>query len=91
MATRVRIKLDYKGIGEVLKSNEMADMVSDAAEKIQSAAQQRTNVPVVKNSYTTDRAAVAVTLASDSGLTLQARDGVLTKAAGTVGAEVTEK
>lgn len=88
MTTTVRVKLDYRGIGEVLKSQEMADMVTSAAKDI--ASKVSVDAPVVVNDYTTDRQAAAVTIASDEGLTMQARDGALTKAAGAIGAEVTE-
>lgn len=88
MAARIRVELDHGGVREILRSQGMANMVNTAAARIESAAEAMTWPPVVVNAYTTDRRAAAVTIAADEGLAIQAKDGVLTRAAGSIGAEV---
>jgi hypothetical protein len=91
MSATTRLKLDFDGIREIANSEEMAAMVHEAGERIAHAAKKDTQSPVVVNDYTTDRKACAVTIADDDGLAMQARDGILTKAAGSIGVDVTEK
>lgn len=87
---RIAVKLDQGGIAEILKSSEMKEMVNGAAERMGSIV--RSGVPadakVIVRPYLTDRAAAAVVIADKRGMTLQARTGVLTKAATSIGAEV---
>jgi hypothetical protein len=96
MATPVR--LDHRGLGSVLKSGEMAEVVEGVADRVADnvASQGLTTeagatVTAEVTGYTTDRAAAAVTIDGPWGLPMQARHGVLTKAAAAAGLEVTEQ
>lgn len=87
------IRLDHGGMGEMLKSQPVAAAVRALAEATAAKARAhpsvtRHGVPVEVASYTTDRAACAVTLASPAGMPIQARYGALTQAAGAAGLEV---
>jgi hypothetical protein len=86
----VEFRLDRSGIRELLRSDPVREVVDAKAEEI--AAAVRTQVPgdveVRVDSYTTDRAAAAVVVADVRGMAWQARDGVLTRAAGSAGLEV---
>lgn len=86
-------RLDKKGVGEFLKSDEVRKLVNDKAQEV--AANVRGSVPagtaVEVEEYTTDREAASVTIAHAHGMGLQAKDGVLTKAAGEAGLEFTAK
>lgn len=88
-----RVKLDHRGIAEVLKSAEVAARLSELATAVEASASAddsvvRHGVPVKVESYETDRAAVAVTLAHAGGLGIEAKHGTLSRAAGDVGLEV---
>lgn len=86
----VDVKLDHPGMREMLNSPEVAAMCVDAARKI--AVVVRGSVPagtdVAVDEYRTDRAAASVTIRDAAGKLWQVRDGVLTRAAGSIGAEV---
>jgi hypothetical protein len=81
------LKLDNKGIAELLKSAEMHAMVDEATSRI--VGDVRDSVPdgvnVETDSYTTDRAGGAVVIADIRGMIYQAENGVLTKAASQLG------
>ncbi|MGW7247699.1 hypothetical protein [Streptomyces decoyicus] len=82
-------RLDSRGVREVLKSEGMRAVVDGAAESI--AAHARGSVgtaKVVVRSYTTDRGAATVEVQDVRAMSWQARDGILTRAAGSVGLEV---
>lgn len=83
-------RLDTAGIREVLKSPELRGAVDDLAGQI--ADNVRTMLPgdvtVSVRSYTTDRGAASITVQDVRGMAWQARDGILTRAAGSVGLEV---
>lgn len=83
-------RLDRAGIREILKGNGVRQLVDSTAAEV--AANVRARVPgdatVQVESYTTDRAAAAIVIADVRGMAWQARDGVLTRAAGAVGLEV---
>lgn len=81
-------KLDTAGVGEVLKSGEMAAVITGLA---QSVAANVARGDVVVDSYVTDRAAASVTIREPQAMLWQARDGILTKAASAAGLEVTER
>lgn len=85
-----RFELDARGVREVLGSPEVRQMVDGAATDI--TARIRSKLPpgttVTSKSYTTDRGAASITIADVRGMAWQARDGVLTRAAGEAGAEV---
>lgn len=83
------IRLDYDGIGEVLRV-----VVKPAIDEL--TAQVARNVDakgrkVDTAGYTTDRAAGSVTIADPAGLGMQAKHGTLTKAAASLGLEVRAK
>lgn len=87
------VKLDHKGMAEMLKSGEVASVIAATAESVASAARaeeavERNNVPVETRSYTTDRAATAVSLAHPAGVPIEGKYGSLTRAAGSAGLTV---
>jgi hypothetical protein len=86
----VEFRLDRAGIREILRSDPVREVIDAKAEEIATAV--RTQIPggveVRVDSYTTDRAAAAVVIADVRGMAWQARDGVLTRAAGSAGLEV---
>lgn len=86
---------DRGGYRHVLKSQELAAEINQLAERIAANAHHTTQagvqLPVVVDEYTTDRAAASVTIAHPAGLAAQAKHGVLTRAAASVGLEVKEK
>ncbi|MFE9935850.1 hypothetical protein [Streptomyces hirsutus] len=83
-------RLDTAGIREFLKSQELRGAVDTLAGQI--ADQVRTQVPadvtVSVNSYTTDRGAASVTVQDVRAMAWQARDGIITRAAGSLGLEI---
>ncbi|GAA4981243.1 hypothetical protein [Actinopolymorpha pittospori] len=93
-----KVRLDHAGIAEVLRSGEVRAALDDLAGTVAGNASSspewqryaaRGEVRVA--SYTTDRAAAAVTLAHPGGLGMQAKHGTLTRAAGAAGLEVRER
>lgn len=86
----VEFRLDRRGVREVLRSPEMRRMVDTAAGQI--ADHVRANLPeqveVDVTHYTTDRAAASVTILDGRSMAWQANDGILTRAAGSLGVEV---
>lgn len=84
-----RIDLDSGGMEEVLKTL-MRPSVEAAAKAVASNVKvgSVTEAEILTDSYTTDRAAVAVVIAHPAGLALQAKYGSLTKAAAAAGLEV---
>lgn len=85
----MKIRLDHKGIAQMLKSQPFAEAVHDLAERV--AGNVVVDADVEVRDYTTDRAASSVTIAHPAGLAIQAKHGVLTKAAASVGLEVRSK
>jgi hypothetical protein len=83
-------RLDSRGVREVLKGDEVRQMVDDVALNIQVRVRARvpTGTTVKVEKYTTDRGAAAVVIADRQAMAWQARDGVLTRAAGELGIEV---
>lgn len=83
-------RLDRRGVREVLRGEAVRSMVDDAALQIQvrvrAKVPQGTEVRVDK--YTTDRSAAAVVVAHVQAMAWQARDGILTRAAGELGLEI---
>lgn len=84
------LRLDHQGIARLLKSAEVDAALRKLADPIQNNAEGMVDpdIPIEQVSYTTDRAARAVMIAHPSGVALQARDGVLTRAAAMAGVEV---
>jgi len=85
-----RFELDRRGIREFLRSPEVHQMVNEAAAGIQQRVRSQLppGTPVRVERYNTDRGAAAVVIADPRGMAWQARDGVLTRAAGEMGIEV---
>lgn len=89
----MKITIDYAGIGEILKSREMAAAIDDLADDIAAGVRDGIADPDIAaavgvESYTTDRAAAAVTIAHPAGLAIQAKHGALTRAAAAAGLDV---
>jgi hypothetical protein len=86
----VRLELDRRGIREFLQGPEVHRMVNGAVQDITARVRARlpAGVPVNVREYTTDRGAASITIADVRGMAWQARDGVLTRAAGEAGIEV---
>ena len=95
---RSKVKVDSRGIADLLKSREFRDATEDAAEAV--AANVRSQgilvegvpgdvaLPVTVSMYTTDRAHAVVAIAHPSGVAVQAKHGALTKAAAQAGLDV---
>lgn len=99
MASRVR--LDRRGIGDLLRSTAMHRATQDAAERVAEAVRgqgikvgdkdggpREVDLPVEVEMTTTDRAHAWVTIAHPAGEAVQAKHGALTKAAAQVGLDV---
>ncbi|MFE0039439.1 hypothetical protein [Streptomyces sp. NPDC059015] len=88
--TLISFRLDRAGVSEALRSSEVRHLTSAVAERV--GARVRAGLPsgtdVRVDHYTTDRAASVVVIADVRGMAWQARDGVLTRAAGAEGLEV---
>lgn len=100
------IRLNHKGIEQILKSAPMAAAVKGAAEAIAENVRAQgikvgdvekgpgshdVDLPVTVTMVTTDRAHGIVALAHPAGDAVQAKHGALTKAAKQVGLDVREK
>jgi hypothetical protein len=91
------VRLDHAGIGQILKAQpEIVAAIASLGERIGSAVEAhdaitRNSMPVKVEHETTDRARAVVVIASPGGLAVQAKHGVLTQAALSVGLEVTER
>jgi hypothetical protein len=91
VSIRATVKLDREGIGEVLRSPEMAVVVYAAAQRIAgrvSHSKYAQDMDVIVDIYVTDRVAAAVFLAGEDSVVTQAEHGILTRAAAELGAEV---
>ncbi|MFG3715801.1 hypothetical protein [Micromonospora sp. NPDC047730] len=91
----VDIRLDHKGIAELLKSAEFAEAMAEKAGEVAATVKahqsiRRHKMPVTTGAFETDRATHSVTIADPGGLPVQAKYGVLTQAATAAGLEVTE-
>ncbi len=99
-----RVKLNTRGVRDILQSTAMHRATQDAAEKVaanvrdqgikvgdKDGGSHEKDMPVTVTMTTTDRAHAFVTIAHPSGLAVQAKHGSLTKAAGQSGLDVTEK
>ena len=90
--SNVTVRLDHRGIEQLLKSAAMANAVAARAEEIAGQVRaQRSDADVVVDRYETDRAAASVTVRDVRAQAWQARDGLLTRAAAGAGLEVTER
>ncbi|MEU6768510.1 hypothetical protein ABZ916_39130 [Streptomyces sp. NPDC046853] len=88
----VSFRLDSAGVREVLRSQEVHQLVNDVAfevaQNVGVLVPQGTEIEV--RSYTTDRGAATVVVADREAMGWQARDGILTRAAGFARLEVRE-
>lgn len=86
----VDFRLDHAGVREILKGPEIRQTIDGLADEI--AANVRVLVPsgtpIEVRGYTTDRGAATVVVADARAMSWQARDGILTRAAGFAGLEV---
>lgn len=84
------LRLDSAGVRELLKGPDLHAVINDLAAGV--AAHVRAQVPagtvVEERSYTTDRGAATVAVQDVRAMAWQARDGLLTRAAGASGLEV---
>lgn len=85
MAKAVEIKLNTKGVREILFTS-AGDLVNDTAQKMADKINSGRENPIATvQKYTTDRRAASVGVPA----IYQARDGELTRAAAAMGLEVT--
>jgi len=81
---------DYAGIGKILRED-MAKPTHDAAESIAKEARKSTHLhgaAVTTKDFTTDRARTTIMIAHPAATAIEAKHGVLTKAAASEGFEV---
>jgi len=91
MVATVRVKVNYTGVGEVLKGAEVTEMVNEAAAQVAANVPTEVEGETVETdvtSYVTDRAAAQVLLMHPTAAAFQAKYGTLTRAAGAAGLEV---
>lgn len=85
-----RFELDSRGVREILRGEEVRQVIDGLAGEV--AANVRALVPagtsIEVRGYTTDRGAATVVVADPQAMGWQARDGILTRAAGSAGLEV---
>ena len=90
-----KLRLDRAGMAEMLKSAGLARDVEAAAQRVAANVGEVSThdgpVPATVSTYTTDRAAAAVSIAHPAGIGLEAKYGVLAKAAAAAGLEVRAK
>lgn len=88
----VEFRLDAAGVREILRGQEVRELIDGLAGEV--AANVRVLVPagtpIEVRGYTTDRGAATVVVADRQAMGWQARDGILTRAAGFAGLEVRE-
>ncbi|MFV8127541.1 hypothetical protein [Streptomyces syringium] len=85
-------RLDTAGVREILRGPEVRTLVDTVAAEVAASARAVVpdGVPVLVRAYTTDRGAASVVIAHPRGMALQAKHGVLTRAAGAARLEVKE-
>lgn len=90
MAGVWEFRLDYAGVREILKGDDFRREVDRVAEGIAAYARVHLppDAPVEVRRYTTDRGAATVAIADPRAMGWQARDGVLTRGAASMGVEV---
>ncbi|MEU8655254.1 hypothetical protein [Actinoplanes philippinensis] len=89
-----RIRLDHRGMGEMLRSGEVAATIALRAAEVEQAVSEhqsivRHEMPVERHAYTSDRAGEDVTIEHAGGLAVEAKYGVLADAARAVALQVT--
>ncbi|MFE3326895.1 hypothetical protein [Streptomyces sp. NPDC059176] len=85
-----RFQLDTAGVRELLRGQDVRTLIDGKADEVSAnvKALLPSGVSVEVRKYTTDRGAATVVIADVRGMAWQARDGVLTRAAGFAGLEV---
>lgn len=90
----INLNLDFEEIGQILKVT-CAPAINTMALEVAANAAADANLPdnatVTVAQFTTDRAIAVVRVNHPAGLALQAKYGILTKAAAAAGLEVTAK
>ena len=87
------IVIDYKAVGKILKED-MRGPIDEKIDEIAAIAKANPDLgaePITVQHFTTDRAGGTVNIASPAGLALQAKHGILTRAAAAAGLEVRAK
>ncbi|MFF5703396.1 hypothetical protein ACFY7H_12945 [Streptomyces sp. NPDC012794] len=83
-------RLNSAGVREILQGSEVRTLIdglaSDVADNVRALVPPGTTIEV--RAYTTDRGAATVVVANPQAMAWQARDGILTRAAGFAGLEV---
>lgn len=93
---RIDFTPDRRGLEDLLK-HELAGEIHKLAEQVaenvkaQGLTVNGDELPLVVDKYTTDRAAASITIKHPAGLPMEAKYGVLTKAAAAAGLEVKAK
>lgn len=86
----IDFRLDAAGVREILRGQDVRDLIDgkagEVADNVRALVDRGTPVEVRK--YTTDRGAATVVVADVRAMAWQARDGILTRAAGFAGLEV---
>lgn len=83
-----KVTLDRAGIGNVLRTGELPNLVNRTAGQIAAAVslpRDGKDADVTVESYTTDRGAASVVVRHPNAVGLQAKHGILTAAAASVG------
>lgn len=87
-ATGVEVRLDYKGIGEVMRSAAIQGVMAEAANALAQELGARGVDKVYVDTYTTDRGAASVTIPDYKAEGAEAKYGLLSEAARAIGLEV---
>jgi hypothetical protein len=90
----MRVKVNSRALGEVLRSPKVSKWLSDVARPIADAAEAhpavvKAGAKVIVDHYTTDRAVVAVGIDHLNGVGIETKYGVLSGAARSDGLTVT--
>lgn len=86
----IDFRLDTAGVREILRGQEVRDLIDGKAQEIADNVRVLVpnGTPIEVRGYTTDRGAATVVVADVQAMAWQARDGILTRAAGFAGLEV---
>ena len=83
-------RLDTAGVREVLRGPDVRELIDGKAQEVADNVKVLVpaGTPIEVRRYTTDRGAATVVVADVQAMAWQARDGILTRAAGFAGLEV---
>ncbi|MFJ8583621.1 hypothetical protein ACIRD2_03035 [Streptomyces sp. NPDC093595] len=85
----IDFRLDAAGVREILRGDEVRALIDGKAEEVAANVRAaKPEAPVEVRKYTTDRGAASVAVTDVQAMAWQARDGLLTRAAGSAGLEV---